>query len=129
MLDRQRISSSGKFEKVVGYSRVVKAGNLIFVSGTTGTDSSGQLVSKHDSYAQAKKSIENIDSALKRAGASLMHVVRTRVFVSPNAEWRSVAKAHEEAFRTILPASSMLVCNFLDPNILVEIEADAVVDG
>ena len=128
LLSRQKFSSSGKFEKVVGYSRAVKVGNFIFVSGTTGTDADGKLVSAQDSYAQTKKAIENIESALSKAGASLMHVVRTRVFVRADADWHSVAKAHEESFHSILPASSMLVCSFLDPNILVEIEADAVVD-
>ena len=128
MLNRQNISSSGRFEKIIGYSRVVKAGNLVFVSGTTGTDQSGRLVS-NDSYAQAKQTIQNIESALEKTGAALTNVVRTRVFLSPNADWRSVARAHEEAFGSILPASSMLVCNFLDPGILVEIEADAVLDA
>ena len=123
---RQNISSSGRFEKVIGYSRVVRVGNLIFVSGTTGTEASGQGTLAEDSYLQSKRSISNIENALNKAGASLINVVRTRVFVSPKAEWHSVARAHEEAFGTILPASSMLVCNFLDPNILVEIEADAV---
>ncbi len=107
---------------------MVKAGNLVFVSGTTGTDPNGRLVS-NDSYAQAKQTIQNIESALEKTGAALTNVVRTRVFLSPNADWRSVARAHEEAFGSILPASSMLVCNFLDPGILVEIEADAVLDA
>ncbi len=127
MSSRQNISSGGKFEKVVGYSRAVKFGNMIFISGTTGTDSMGNLVSDDDSYVQAKQAVRNIQTALEKAGASLSDVVRTRVFVSAKADWQDIAKAHLEFFSSIAPASSMLVCSFLDPKILVEIEADAVV--
>jgi len=126
MSSRQNISSGGKFEKVVGYSRAVKFRNMIFVSGTTGTDSTGSLVSD-DSYAQAKQAIQNIRTALEKAGASLNDVVRTRVFVSTTANWQDIAKAHLEFFGSIMPASSMLVCSFLDPKISVEIEADAAI--
>jgi len=126
MSSRQNISSGGKFEKVVGYSRAVKFRNMIFVSGTTGTDSMGSLVSD-DSYAQAKQAIQNIRTALEKAGASLNDVVRTRVFVSTTANWQDIAKAHLEFFGSIMPASSMLVCSFLDPKISVEIEADAAI--
>jgi enamine deaminase RidA (YjgF/YER057c/UK114 family) len=128
MISRQNISSGGKFEKVVGYSRAVKFGSMIFVSGTTGTDSMGVLVSEVDSYAQARQAIQNIQIALEKANASLRDVVRTRVFVSANASWQDIAKAHLEFFGSIMPASSMLVCGFLDPKILVEIEADAAVN-
>ena len=128
MSSRQNISSGGKFEKVVGYSRAVKFGSMIFVSGTTGTDSMGVLVSEVDSYAQARQAIQNIQIALEKANASLGDVVRTRVFVSANANWQDIAKAHLEFFGSIMPASSMLVCSFLDPKILVEIEADAAVN-
>jgi enamine deaminase RidA (YjgF/YER057c/UK114 family) len=123
---RKRISSNGKFENIVGYSRALKAGNLIFVSGTTGVDSNGELVSS-DAHAQAKKAIENIETALRKGGSSLDDVVRTRVFVTQYTDWKEVARVHKEAFDKILPASSMLVCNFLDPRILVELEADAIV--
>jgi enamine deaminase RidA (YjgF/YER057c/UK114 family) len=125
MASRQNISSGGKFEKVVGYSRAVKFGNMIFVSGTTGTDSKGNLVSDVDSYAQTAQAIQNIKSALEMAGSSLSDVVRTRVFVTAGAKWQDVSKAHLEFFGSVMPASSMLVCSFLDPKILVEIEADA----
>jgi enamine deaminase RidA (YjgF/YER057c/UK114 family) len=125
MSSRQNISSGGKFEKVIGYSRAVKFGNMIVVSGTTGTDSIGNLVSDVDSYSQARQAIQNIQTAVEKAGASLRDVVRTRVFVSAKANWQDVARAHLEFFGSIMPASSMLVCSFLDPKILVEIEADA----
>jgi len=127
MVSRQNISSGGKYEKVIGYSRAVKFGNMVFVSGTTGTDSTGSLVSEVDSYAQAKQAIQNIQIAVEKAGASLSDVVRTRVFVSARANWQDVGRAHLEFFGSIMPASSMLVCSFLDPRILVEIEADAAV--
>src|SRR5579862_853091 len=105
MSSRQNISSGGKFEKVVGYSRAVKFGNMIFVSGTTGTDSMGNLVSQDDSYAQARQAIDNIQTALAKAGASLKDVVRTRVFVSASANWQDIAKAHLEFFGSVMPAS------------------------
>ena len=127
MVSRQNVSSNGKFEKIVGYSRAVRFGNMIFVSGTTGTDTRGSLVSDEDSYAQVKQAIQNIQTALEKVGASLRDVVRTRVFVSTKANWKDIAKAHLEFFGSIMPASSMLVCSFLDPKILVEIEADAAV--
>jgi len=126
MVSRQNISSGGKYEKVIGYSRAVKIGNMIFVSGTTGTDAMGSLVSEVDSYAQTKQAILNIRAALEKVGASLSDVVRTRVFVSAKTSWQEIERAHLEFFESIMPASSMLVCSFLDPKILVEIEADAV---
>ena len=126
MTFRQNFSGGGKYEKIVGYSRAVRAGDLIFISGTTGFLEGGGLVSDTDSYAQAKKAIENIDAILKTMGCSIMDVVRTRVFVSRSAQWQMIAKAHSEAFGSVMPASSMIVCDFLDPKIQVEIEADAV---
>jgi enamine deaminase RidA (YjgF/YER057c/UK114 family) len=126
MVSRQNISSGGKYEKVIGYSRAVKVGNMLFVSGTTGTDTMGSLVSEVDSYAQSKQAILNIQVALEKAGASLSDVVRTRVFVSAKARWQEIGRAHLEFFGSIMPASSMLICSFLDPKILVEIEADAI---
>jgi len=125
---RQNIPSGGKYEKIVGYSRGVRIDNLVFVSGTTGTDDTGKLVSESDSYAQARQAILNIEKALKTAGCSLKDVVRTRVFVRPNADWEGIAKAHLEYFGSVMPASSMLICNFLNPNIIAEIEAEAVTD-
>ena len=97
---------------------------MIFVSGTSGVIEGFQ---GSDPYAQARRAIENIENVLKRSGASLQDVVRTRVFLTRGTDWKEVARAHEEFFGNILPASSMLVCEFLDPKILVEIEADAVV--
>lgn len=124
---RQNISSGGKYEKLVGYSRAVKVGNLVFVSGTTGFKEGGAL--DPDSYGQAVLAMKNIEAALQKAGCTLQNVVRTRVFLSSNADWKQVGRAHAEFFGKILPASSMLVCSFLDPAILVEIEADAVLDS
>src|SRR5271169_1093361 len=129
MVSRQNISSGGKYEKVIGYSRAVKFGNMIFVSGTTGTDSTDSLIHDYDSYAQARQAIQNIQAALQKAGATLNDVVRTRVFLSASANWQDVGKAHLEFFGSTMPASSMLICSFLDPKILVEIEVDAAIEG
>jgi enamine deaminase RidA (YjgF/YER057c/UK114 family) len=125
-MERQNISSGVKFEDLVGYSRAVKIGNQIFVSGTTGVDYADSK-SPPDAYSQAKKAIENIDATLRKLGSSLGDVVRTRVFIRSDVGWEDVAKAHVEAFSKIRPASTMLSTGFLDPRILVEIEADAVV--
>lgn len=124
-MERQNLTSGVKFEKIVGYSRAVKVGNQIFVSGTTGVDYSADSTAP-SAYLQAKKAIENIDSALQRLEGSLADVVRTRVFIRSDVDWQDVARAHEEAFSSVLPASTMVSTGFLDPRILVEIEADAV---
>jgi enamine deaminase RidA (YjgF/YER057c/UK114 family) len=126
MMVRQKVSTNGKFEKIMGYSRAFRVGNMIFVSGTTGFSADGSYDS--DSYNQARTSIRNIDSVLKKAGGSIRDVVRTRVFVSADADWEMIAKAHEETFGSLMPASSMFVCGFLDKAIKVEIEADAIID-
>ena len=118
--DRQRVSSGGKYEAMVGYSRAVRVGNQVFVSGTADLDSGT------DVYLQTKKSIEKIGDALAKLGASLTDVVRTRVFVRTGVEWMEVARAHREAFGGVMPASTMIAVEFLDPAVLVEIEADAV---
>lgn len=118
--DRRNVSSGGKYEAVVGYSRAVRVGNQIFVSGTSDLDAGP------DVYAQARNSIEKIRSALEKLGGSLSDVVRTRVFVKAGADWKEVARAHREAFGITKPASTMIAAEFLDPAILVEIEADAV---
>ena len=129
MVNRERVSSGVKFEKIVGYSRAVRVGNQIFISGTTGADLTGNQGSKPtDAYSQTKKAIANIDLTLQKLGSSLQDVVRTRVFVRADADWMQIAKAHEESFGSILPASTMLVGLFLDPRILVEIEADAIAE-
>jgi enamine deaminase RidA (YjgF/YER057c/UK114 family) len=121
---RQNIPSGGKYEKIVGYSRAVKIGNLIFVSGTTGILEENNQ--DNGPYAQARRAIEKIKTALISAGGSLDDVVRTRIFIAPGVDWQEVAKAHAEFFGNILPANSMLVCNLLDARMVVEIEADAV---
>jgi enamine deaminase RidA (YjgF/YER057c/UK114 family) len=119
---RQKVSSGGKYEGIVGYSRAVRVGNQIFVSGTSDLDAGA------DVYTQTKKSIEKIGVALEKLGASLSDVVRTRVFVKSGTDWEGVAKAHREAFGKVMPASTMIAVEFLDPAVLVEIEADAVLD-
>lgn len=126
MMIKQKVSTNGKFERIVGYSRAFRAGNMIFVSGTSGYSADGSY--DEDSYVQAKNAISNIGSVLLKTGSSIEDIVRTRVFVSQDADWRGVAKAHEEAFGSVMPASTMLVCNFLDKRIKVEIEADAIID-
>ncbi len=125
MTGRKNFSSGVKFEGIVGYSRAVKVGNQIFVSGTTGVDYDAGADSG-DAYTQTRNAIRNLGSALSKLGGSLSDVVRTRVFIRADVDWRDVAKAHLEAFGSVLPASTMLTAGFLDPRILVEIEADAV---
>jgi enamine deaminase RidA (YjgF/YER057c/UK114 family) len=126
--NRKNFFSGSKLEGIIGYSRAVRAGNLVFVSGTTGVDDRGSIVSETDAYLQARQSILNISKALESIGGSLKDIVRTRVFVRKGIDWTSIAKAHFEFFHEIMPTSSMLVCEFLDPKIMVEIEADAVLD-
>jgi len=126
MTKRRNLSSNVKFEGIVGYSRAVRVGNQIFVSGTTGVDYEASLDQKEDAYDQTKKAINNIGAALVKLGASLSDVVRTRIFIRPDVDWRQVARAHLEAFGAVMPAHTMVSTGFLDPRILVEIEADAV---
>jgi enamine deaminase RidA (YjgF/YER057c/UK114 family) len=126
---RQTIKSGAPWESLVGYSRAVRSGNFIAVSGTTALDAQGQLVGAGDAYRQAQRCIEIIAVALQQSGADLRHVVRTRMFVTDISLWEEVARAHQEAFADITPATSMVeVSRLIDPAMLVEIEADAIVD-
>ncbi len=128
MNERQRVSSGSPFEGVFGFSRAVRAGDRVFVSGTVAWSEAGELVGAGDMYAQAKQAIANIEVALREAGAALSDVVRTRMFVTDIARSDEVARAHSEAFGEVKPAATLVaVPALVDPALLFEIEADAVV--
>jgi enamine deaminase RidA (YjgF/YER057c/UK114 family) len=125
-MSRKNISTGSKWEPIIGYSRAVRVGNQVFVSGTTGTDANGQVAG--DAYAQSKQALANIASALAQAGVSIENVVRTRIFMTDITQWEAAGKAHGEVFGSIRPATTMVqVAKLIDPAMLVEIEADAVV--
>jgi len=126
MIERQKISSGAKWESIVGYSRAVRVGNRIYVTGTTALDDNGEIVGGNDAYAQTVQVLRNIERALNRLDAGLEHIVRTRMYVTDISRWEEYGRAHGELLRHVMPATAMVeVRALIDPRMLIEIEADA----
>ncbi|MDE2260278.1 MAG: RidA family protein [Betaproteobacteria bacterium] len=127
-MKRENISSGSPWEPIIGYSRAVKVGNHVAISGTTGTGTDGKLVGHGDPEAQTIQALKNLETALIRAGASLKHVVRTRMFVTQIDQWEKIARAHGQVFGEIRPTTTLVeVKRLIDPDMLIEIEADAII--
>ena len=127
MSERRNISSGTKWEPLVGYSRVVRVGNVVHVAGTTATDDEGNVVGAGDAYEQARFTLQKIERYLRLAGAEMRHVVRTRVYATDAALWQDIGRAHHEFFKDVLPVNTLVVAQLIGDAYLVEIEAEAII--